>query len=130
MIGGYNGSQLSSCEELRGDAWGPLASLNTARQLFGAASLDDKIYVAGGHGGGGGYLSSVEVFDGVRWTLLGSSLAQTRYYCAATALNGTLVVLGGRTTVEQFSPAAGTWSAKSIPAMRTARRNFLAVVSF
>ena len=101
----------------------------TVISFFFRDAVEDKIYVAGGSGGG--WLSSVEVFDGVQWKLLASSLAEGRPRCAAINFVDTVVVLGGnRETIEQLDLLTGKWNAKSIPAMSTALRSELAVVSY
>jgi N-acetylneuraminic acid mutarotase len=62
---------------------------------------------------------SVEVFDAGRgvWELLPQQLASERKYCAAAALGGRLLVLGGMNearsrlaSVEGYDPREGRWS--------------------
>jgi hypothetical protein len=62
---------------------------------------------------------SVEVFDAGRgaWELLPQQLASERKYCAAAALGGRLLVLGGMNearsrlaSVEGYDPREGRWN--------------------
>jgi hypothetical protein len=141
VMGGrdQNGAFLNTCEQFNStsNTWSSFPSFfSTARYHFGAAVVLNKIYIAGGRNGtspdDSSRLSSVEVYSGTSWSLLPSSLAQTRYYCAAVAFQNKLVVLGGhdRTTIEVFDPVTSTWSTTFPPMKISPTRPYLAAVSF
>jgi N-acetylneuraminic acid mutarotase/glucose/arabinose dehydrogenase len=116
------------------NSWTPLPGMATARGGAAAAAIGTKIYVAGGMGGDGASLASVEVFDTVTQTWSSAPAMSTRRdNPAAAAADGKLYIFGGRTrnadgttvngtlnTVEMFDPAVGAWSARA--PMPTGRR--------
>jgi N-acetylneuraminic acid mutarotase/glucose/arabinose dehydrogenase len=116
------------------NSWTPLAGMATGRGGAAAAAIGTKIYVAGGMGGDGASLASVEVFDTVTQTWSSAPAMSTRRDNPAAAVaDGKLYIFGGRTrnadgttvngtlnTVEMFDPAVGAWSARA--PMPTGRR--------
>ncbi len=130
LFGGYNSVHLNTCEQFDSltNTWSSFPSFWTARYLFGAAVVLNKIYIAGGEPS----TSPVEVYSGgSSWSPLSSSLAQARQHCAAVAFQNKLVVLGGdRTTIEVFDPATSTWSTTFPPMKISPSRYDLATVSF
>ena len=68
------------------NAWTQLASMGTARRVHASAAVGGKLYVFGGWGGGG-YLSTAEVYDPASdsWVPV-TGLTSTRGYMAAVAL--------------------------------------------
>jgi hypothetical protein len=101
------------------------------RRLAGAAvALGDKIYIAGGVGGGEALLEFSPASG--QWRLL-SGPVQPREHVNALAFGGEMWVLGGRwggigelATVEIYNPASETWRAG--PTMNVARAGFAAAV--
>jgi hypothetical protein len=122
---------LALCEEYdrTRKTWSVFPPLIQARSRHGACVLNDGIFVCGGVGDGS--VSSVEVFDGVKWSLLESSLSMTRYTHACVVLKGKVVVLGGnQEEVEVYDEAQRKWRRDVIPSMLAPSRFYLTAVSF
>jgi hypothetical protein len=97
-------------------AWSATGSLNNSRYRHTATRLDSGlVLVAGGNGGGGGYLTSAEIFDpaangGVGTWFNTGALSNARTQYAATLLtNGRVLAAGG------FSGTAMTSAELYIP---------------
>ena len=99
VIGGYNGSAITSCELYNPSAgtWTAAASTSVARYLNGTTLLSDgKVLVTGG-ASGRHPLTSVEIYNPTAntWTATGS-MTIGRYGHTATLLpDGTVVAAGG-----------------------------------
>ena len=118
------------------DAWEAVASMAMARQQFGAAVLDGKIYVVGGLCDGLS-LSSIERYDPATnaWQAV-APMGTARQGPAVAVLDGKLYVAGGYnddddpsnslSSVERFDPALHAWEA--VAPMATARQQFGAAV--
>jgi len=132
VLGAFDGINVySTCEQYNviTNTWSLFPPFNTARRSFGAAVVIDKIYIAGGETVGDVPISSVEVYNGTAWSLLGSSLSRARYACAAVSFKNNLVVLGGSniSLIEVYDPISLAWS--TLPNMTT-RRFYPAAVAF
>ncbi len=133
-MGGWNGNNsFNTCEQYDSvsNTWSSFPPFLIARDKFGAAVVLDKIYIAGGSNGA--QLSSVEVYNGTKWSLLSSTLARVRYGCTAVAFQNKFVVLGGReriTTIEVFDPVTSTWNTTFPPMKISPTRDYMAAVSF
>ncbi|MBM4053650.1 MAG: hypothetical protein FJ264_03030 [Planctomycetes bacterium] len=106
------------------DTWTQLSPMNANRAFFGAAVINGKIYVCGGHGDAG-FLSSAEVYDPTAntWTTL-ASMNSARYDFGCVAINGKLVIFGGNDKVESppyydsveiYDPELNQWSLHDCP---------------
>ena len=91
--------------------WEPRADLLTARGAMGVATLNGRIYAAGGQSRGS--LRDFAVYDPEldRWAVL-SPLPSQRNHLVAVGLDGFLYAIGGRTrgllgVVERYDPAGG-----------------------
>lgn len=105
----------------RDSAWVTLAPMPTARNAFGIAAVNGKIYVAGGWGYTGpdtqGVQSVLEVYDPMAdaWTTK-APMPTARNALAAAAVGGKIYAIGGWTgtentpKVERYDPATDTWS--------------------
>jgi hypothetical protein len=100
-IGGRSGSSagytfLNSAESFSGGTFSVVsATLNTARTTHTATLLQNGLLISGGFGGGGA-LSSAELFNPAPSFNTTGSLATGRYFHTATLLNdGTVLVIGG-----------------------------------
>ncbi|WIA18794.1 hypothetical protein OEZ85_003478 [Tetradesmus obliquus] len=98
--------------------WQSLPDMQQPRYAHAVASLAGRVYALGGQASKAIH-RSVEVFDAGRgaWELLPQQLASERKYCAAAALGGRLLVLGGMSearcrlaSVEGYDPREGRWS--------------------
>lgn len=107
--------------------WVQRAPMPTARSGAGAATLDGKIYVAGGRAPAG---ASFEVYDPVAdtWERLPDMPTQ-RNHLAVVAVGGKIIVAGGRfgpsatsertAVVEIYDPATRAWTTGApLPAVR------------
>lgn len=102
------------------DAWtaGPDLPAGWHRGASGMAAIDGRIYVVAGFAAGSA-ISAVHVFDPAdgSWTQLPDLPGPPRDHMAAAAVDGLLVVAGGRDSrigahvnrVDIFDPAAGAW---------------------
>jgi hypothetical protein len=134
VLGGLttNDKGTALCEELDMTArkWTSFPPLTQTRYYHGACVLnDEKIFVCGGVANGLGP-ASVEVFDGVKWSVLDVVLCATRFWLACTVWEGKVVVLGGKEEdIEVFDEAERQWRRDVIPKLSTSRR-YLTAVSF
>ena len=105
------------------ERWDALPSLRVARGSPAAAVVGDTIYVVGGsrdeQGQTTGAMSSVERYEigDAAWTLLDQDMPTPRHHHGAAAVNGNVLVVGGRNdddlsldAVEQFNPETGRWT--------------------
>jgi len=108
------------------DAWSPVASMNFQHGGTAAVGvINDKIYVAGGNGGGM-QQRELEVYDPVAntWTNR-APMSVPRNHTGGGVINGKLYVVGGRdsidapTALEVYDTLTNTWT--SLAPMPTAR---------
>jgi serine/threonine protein kinase/N-acetylneuraminic acid mutarotase len=114
--------------------WQPASDIRMPRSYFGAASLGDEIFIAGGINERGEELASVEKYNPKtdQWEEC-ASLSSPRTGLALAACNQKLYAVGGfRTanggylnTVEEYDPIRGTWDERA--SMPTARQFFALV---
>lgn len=120
-IGGVANGQVTGAVEQympSEDRWVTHPPKPTPAANIGAALVDGRIYVPGGHDAQGHVLSALEVYDPDtrQWTQ-GPPLPAPRSAYALAEVNGTLYLFGGWDghryvdTVLQFSPRTGTWVA-------------------
>jgi hypothetical protein len=89
-------------------SWIPTGSLTTARGDHTATLLPNgKVLVAGGFGGGIGYLSSAELYDPASgtWTATGSMGTGREDHTATLLPNGKVLVAGGNNSSGSLSSA-------------------------
>ena len=116
VMGGFNaaGQSLASVYTFDGTAWGSGPRLPLGLDHPSAATLDDHVYIAGGHSNGA---DSARLFrlDGDHWIAL-ASMHNPRGGHALIGLSGKLYAIGGNTSrgnvapVETFDPTANTWT--------------------
>jgi N-acetylneuraminic acid mutarotase len=116
VMGGFDavGRSLSSVYVFDGSAWSAGPSLPLGLDHASAATLDDRLYLSGGHSGGA---DSARVFrlDGGSWTEL-ASMRHARGGHALVAAAGRLYAIGGNTAAanvplaEVYDPQSGQWS--------------------
>ena len=116
VMGGFNaaGASLSSVYVFDGSSWSAGPRLPLALDHPSATTLDDRVYIAGGHSNG---RDSARAFrlDGDHWTEL-AAMHYARGGHALVAVAGRLYALGGNTTagnvgaVEQYDPDANSWA--------------------
>ncbi|KAL3636461.1 hypothetical protein CASFOL_021008 [Castilleja foliolosa] len=100
------------------NSWSKLASMNVARYDFACAEVNGMIYVVGGRGADGEYLSCAEVYDSYtdKWTMI-ESLKHPRWGCFACVVEGEIYVMGGRSSftighsrvIDVYTPESRTW---------------------
>jgi hypothetical protein len=127
-IGGLTSSGLSpstvlqTVERFDGRTWALVANMSAPRAQHAAAVYNGCIYAAGGFTGSG-FVSSVDVFDGTRWTLSPKLMRQPRAFFGLAVLDGVLYAAGGKgnngaaiMTTEKFteSAAAGWVNSESL----------------
>ncbi|HET9157684.1 MAG TPA: kelch repeat-containing protein, partial [Myxococcaceae bacterium] len=113
------------------NTWTSLPPMTTARSGAMAKAIGGKIYVAGGMGGDGASLDSVEVFDpaaagGAGAWGTAASMGSRRDNAGSAVLGGKLYVFGGSTrnsdgsyvdrtldTVEMYDPGSDGWTARA-----------------
>lgn len=112
--------------------WTTEPSMLERREGPGVAVLNGKIYVAGGHIGGGDATKTAEVLDGGVWTAL-PEMSVKRAEFALVAAAGKLYAIGGENgsngspllaSVESYTPGATGWSVE--PSLSVARKFFAA----
>jgi non-specific serine/threonine protein kinase len=132
VIGGWtpaNGNMSGLVSDkvfaLRAGKWVELPPLRRPRVAAAAATVGDKIVLAGGQSSGQ-LMPITEVFDGTAWTDA-APIPTPREHLAATTDGKYVYVIGGRqmssdknsAAFERFDPAKGTW--QKLPDMPTAR---------
>jgi hypothetical protein len=128
VMGGFDaaGNSLSTVYVFDGTAWSRGPSLPLGLDHTAAATLDDHLYLAGGHSGGA---DSASVFrlDGGSWTAL-ASMHHARGGHALIAAAGRLYAIGGNTgaatnvaPAEVYDPQSGQWS--DLPALPAPRNH-------
>ncbi|TEB17029.1 Major intracellular serine protease precursor [Pelotomaculum sp. FP] len=106
------------------DEWNAGGNLLTAREFFGTAVLNDKIYSIGGQKLNSqnlvGVIDSVEIYDPISGSsTLASSINTDRSGLGTAATNGKIYAIGGFdgsyhvNNVEEYNPATNTWSNKA-----------------
>jgi hypothetical protein len=102
-------------------AWSEVASMSTARYLFGLCELDGELYLTGGLTAGEGALASVERYDPILDTWSAAlAMPHPRYAYCACAVGDVMYVLGGVEVVDgqditesrvlKFNSRTQTWS--------------------
>jgi hypothetical protein len=125
VMGGFDaaGNSLQTVWVFDGSAWSAGPRLPLGLDHTSAATLDDHVYVAGGHSFG---RDSARFFrlDGGSWTEL-ASMHHARGGHALLAAAGKLYVIGGNTAfanvapAEVYDPASNAWTdLPSLPAPR------------
>ena len=97
-IGGFQDNVLNSVEvyDLNTRKWSEAASLNEARRGFACLKVSDsQIAVIGGTGEGDTPLTSIEVFDGSKWTTLPVALPEAYDSVKAVKVDDTHVWIVG-----------------------------------
>jgi hypothetical protein len=127
MIGGFDaaGYSLRSVYVFDGTSWKAGPRLPLGLDHSSAATLDGRVYVAGGHSVG---RDTAQVFrlDGSNWTEL-APLHHARGGHALIADGGRLYAIGGNTVsgqvpaAESYDPAANRWS--DLPSLRLPRNH-------
>jgi hypothetical protein len=129
VLGGRNPSNwngINTCEQYNhtSNLWSSFAAFTTARALFAAAVVLDKIYIAGGNNG-----PTVEVWNGTSWSFLPTSMVSAHQGGAAVSFQGMLVVLGGQNMTEVYNPITAIWATLP-PMLACPFRADMAAVSF
>src|SRR5437867_4706037 len=119
VMGGFNaaGQSLSTVYVFDGTTWSTGPRLPLAADHPSAATLDDHVYIAGGHSNG---RDSARVFrlDGDRWTEV-APMHFARGGHALVAAGGRLYAIGGNTAAgnvsptEEYDPQTNAWSVRS-----------------
>jgi N-acetylneuraminic acid mutarotase len=103
--------------DTQSEHWSVAAKMGTARDIFGACSIEGELYVTGGRGDGNHLLSSVEKYSPAddTWSVV-APLPGARSSHAAIAVGSAIYVLGGNrgvetlTTTLKYDIAQGSWS--------------------
>ncbi|HET7418821.1 MAG TPA: hypothetical protein VFL27_00400 [Candidatus Dormibacteraeota bacterium] len=116
VMGGFNaaGASLATVYVFDGRSWSSGPQLPLPLDHASATTLDDRVYVAGGHSNGA---DSPRLFrlDGDHWTEL-AHMTFARGGHALIASGGLLVAIGGNTArgnvapVESYDPQADAWT--------------------
>ena len=130
----YNGANISSVIEYDAttDTWTAKADMPTPRTWLSSSVVNGKIYVIGGAlTYQGAPLSTVEEYDSTTntWTTK-ADMPTPRASVSTNAVNGRIYAIGGTSgygqwnqglsTVEEYDPAADTWTRKNdMPTGRT-----------
>jgi len=127
VIGGFNaaGASLDSVYMFDGGVWSTGPRLPLAVDHPSAATLDDHVYLAGGHSFGG---DSARLFrlDSDRWSEL-ASMHYARGGHALVAAQGRLYAIGGNSSrgnvgpIEAYDPTSNAWAV--LPALPVARNH-------
>ncbi len=135
VLGGFaEGQPLSVVEEYdpRTDQWRRRTDMPMARFLFGAAVVDEKIYVIGGTRNGPDKMARVDIYDPAldRWSR-GTDMPTPRNALSAVAVGGKIYAIGGWgmdvdrsakdfSSVEVYDPQADSWAtATDMPTPRS-----------
>jgi glucose/arabinose dehydrogenase/N-acetylneuraminic acid mutarotase len=123
------------------NTWTTLPQMTTARSGGMAKAIGGKIYVAGGMGGDGASLDSVEIFDptaggGAGAWSSAANMGSRRDNAGSAVLDGKLYVFGGSTrnsdgsyvdrtldTVEAYDPGSDSWTGRA--PMPTGRQSMI-----
>jgi N-acetylneuraminic acid mutarotase len=129
--GGHAGQDLAVVEayDPARDRWSRRADLLRPRHGHALVALADRMYAIGGYaeapGGGYGPTGSVEEYDPAsdRWRWR-ASMPTPRGFFGAAAMNGRIVVVGGRTLepapTEVYDPTLDAWEARGpLPYVRS-----------
>lgn len=126
-MGGFNaaGASLSSVYVFDGASWSSGPRLPLGLDHASAATLDDHVYIAGGHSNGA---DSAHLYrlDGDRWTPL-ASMHYARGGHALIAAGDRLYAIAGNTSrgnvgpTESYNPATNSWTV--LPALPTPRNH-------
>ncbi len=131
VLGGKVSDHRSAlCEQYSSSskAWSRFPPLSHPRSGHGACILNDQIYVCGGYVSGA-LSSSVEVFDGIIWSVLGSPLSKLRWNHVCVVWEGKIVVLGGsEVDAEVFDEKEKKWRVDVIPRTNERRADLTAHV--
>jgi non-specific serine/threonine protein kinase len=108
---------------LRGGRWVELPHMRSPRAAGAAATVGDKLVVAGGQANDR-LVPGVEVFDGKQWTPA-TDIPTPREHVAAASDGNFMYVVGGRdldpdknsAALERFDPSSDTW--EKLPDMPT-----------
>ena len=133
VMGGFNaaGVSLASVYVFDGNTWAAGPPLPLAVDHPSAATLDDHVYVAGGHSYG---RDSARLFrlDSDHWTEL-ASMHFARGGHGLVAAQGRLYAIGGNNSrgnvgpLEAYDPGSNTWSVlTALPAARNHVSGFVA----
>ncbi|HEY6115322.1 MAG TPA: hypothetical protein VI172_05135 [Candidatus Dormibacteraeota bacterium] len=116
VMGGFNaaGASLGTVYVFDGARWSAGPRLPLPLDHASAATLDDRVYIAGGHSNGA---DSARLFrlDGERWTPL-ASMHFARGGHALVAVSGRLYALGGNSAradvaaIESYDPGTNRWT--------------------
>jgi N-acetylneuraminic acid mutarotase len=111
------------------NSWSSTSPMATARGVHTATHLADangRVFVAGGMGSGGTYLSSAEIFDPVSstWTTVASLATSRSGHVAERLSSGKVLVAGGRngtylTSSALYDPSTNAWT--TVGSMATGR---------
>src|SRR5262245_51172676 len=114
-MGGFNaaGASLNNVFVFDGSRWSSGPRLPLPLDHASAATLDDRIYIAGGHSNGA---DSARLFrlDGTRWTEL-ARMHYARGGHALIAAQGRLYAIGGNSAagnvapIEEYHPDTNSW---------------------
>ncbi len=135
-MGGFNaaGTSLDGVYVFDGSAWSAGPHLPLPLDHASAATLDGRLYIAGGHSNG---RDSARLFrlDGDHWTAL-ASMHFARGGHALVAAQGRLYAVGGNTAsanvapVEAYEPQSGAWTVvSSLPVPRNHVAGFVSGAS-
>lgn len=101
------------------NSWSYGKQMSVPRDRVAVATVNGKMYVIGGHGGGSDNSTVVEEYDPQTdaWTRK-TDMPTGRSYASAAALNGLIYVIGGTRAdgvpcsyiVEVYNPTANTWA--------------------
>jgi N-acetylneuraminic acid mutarotase len=127
VVGGFDaaGNSLRTVWLFDGNAWSPGPPLPLGLDHTSAATLDDHVYVAGGHSFGRDSPRSFRL-EGAAWTEL-PQMHHARGGHALLAAAGRLYAIGGNNAyanvapAEVYDPATNTWS--DLPSLPTPRNH-------
>jgi large repetitive protein len=120
----------SASSSVTHNIWTIGATMPVAAQNAMAAALGDKIYVVGGMGQKGGFLTNTQIYDPATntWLAEGKALPEGTDGAAVAVVNGILYIIGGYTAsgftgnVYSYNPTKNLWTKGRNP-MPTPRNN-------